>query len=285
LFSNDLDTLLPNFLIARLRNQALIYDTHEYFTGVPELSAKPFVRGIWKSLEAWMFPKLKKIITVNESIAELYFKDYGCRPFVVRNVPRKPASIPLKSRDELGIPEGKKIVLYQGAGINMDRGLEEAIQAMAYLDDAILLIVGGGDVMSALKKEVIRLGLYSKVVFAGKFLPDELPSITPLADLGLSIDKDTNINYRFSLPNKLFDYIHAGVPVLASRLTEVERIVSDYKVGAFIESHDSKHIADALRTLLSNEELLLHYKSNCEKAAAVLNWSHEKQILLNLINS
>mgnify|MGYP003353377767 CR=1 FL=1 len=85
-----------------------------------------------------------------------------------------------------GLPLGP---CQEGLGVRQrlaDRGLEEAIQAMAYLDDAILLIVGGGDVMSALKKEVIRLGLYNKVVFAGKFFPDELPSITPLADLGLS---------------------------------------------------------------------------------------------------
>ena len=285
LFSNDLDTLLPNFIVARMLGRSLVYDTHEYFTGVPELVERPFIRGIWKSLESWMFPKLKKVITVNDSIAELYFKEYTIRPVVVRNVPLQPKVTALKSKIELGIPEGKKVVLYQGAGINMDRGLEEAIQAMAYIDDAILLIVGGGDVMPQLKAETIRLGLHNKVVFAGKFLPSELATITPLADIGLSIDKDTNINYRYSLPNKLFDYIHAGLPVLASRLTEVERIVRDYEVGTFIESHEPKRLAASITAMLGNQERMAHYRANCLKAALMLNWSKEKEVLLNILKS
>ncbi len=285
LFSNDLDTLLPNFLVARFRQCLLIYDTHEYFTGVPELMGRPFVQGVWKRLEAWIFPRLKKVITVNDSIAALYFKDYGTRPAVVRNVPMKSEPTSIKNKADFGIQQTMKVILYQGAGINIDRGLEEAIQAMAFLEGVVLLIVGGGDVLEQLKADVIRLGFSDKVVFAGKVSPQELRSITPIANLGLCIDKDTNVNYRFSLPNKLFDYIHAGVPVLASRLPEVERIVSEYEVGAFIESHKPKHIADCIQALLVNQDLMQRYSQNCIQAAEVLNWDKEKKRLLQIINS
>lgn len=280
LVSNDLDTLLPNFLISKLMGAKLVYDSHELFCEVPELQNSPGKRNTWKRIERWIFPKLKDVFTVNESIAKIYSEEYKVNVRVVRNIPLLSAQqrVAALSKKELGIPENKKIIVLQGAGINIDRGAEEAVQAMEHVD-AILMIVGSGDVMDVLKEITKKLNLQEKVMFTGKVPFEKLVQFTRHADLGLTLDKDTNINYKYSLPNKLFDYIHAGVPVLASDLVEISRIIRAYKTGDIIESHDPVHIAGKINRILGDESLLQEWKKNCKIAAAKLNWEEEEKQL------
>jgi glycosyltransferase involved in cell wall biosynthesis len=282
LISNDLDTLLPNYLVHKLRKTPLIYDAHEYFTGVPELVNRPRVRNFWKAIERRIFPKLKHVITVSEGIAGLYKQEYGNEIMVVRNVPEKLQKSTCSTKSELGLPTEKKIILLQGAGINIGRGAEEAIEAMQFIDDAVLVILGDGDVISHLKEMVQKMGLGSKVKFIPRQVPERLIDYTTKADLGLSLDKDNNINYRYSLPNKLFDYIQAGVPVLASPLIEVKKIVEQYDVGCFIENHEPLHIAHKMKLMLNDTEAIKRWKTNLQKASAELNWENEKKVLIDL---
>ena len=282
LVSNDLDTLLPNFLVHRIKGIPLVYDTHEYFTGVPELVNKPVIRNFWKRIERWIFPKLRHVITVNESIARLYREEYGNEILVVRNIPEKLLRVPSTRRSDLGLPEDKKIILLQGAGINIDRGAEEAIEAMRFVDNALLVILGDGDVVEKLKQQVKTQKLQEKVKFIPRQVPEQLYEYTTKADIGLSIDKNNNINYRYSLPNKVFDYIHAGVPVLASDLVEVKRIVEKYQVGSLISSHEPGHIAEKMKQMLGDEKAQQAWKHNLKIAAAELNWESEKKVLTEL---
>ncbi len=284
LVSNDLDTLLPNFLMSRLLKIPLVYDSHEYFTETPELVGRPRVQGVWKRIERWIVPKLKDCITVNQSIAGLFRNLYGVDFHVVRNIPARRNYEGILSRKELGLPEDKKIVLMQGAGINIQRGAEEAVEAMRYTQGVVLVIVGGGDVLPLLKTQVTESGLEEKVKFIPKQLPEKLLSYTANADLGLAIDKDTNINYRFSLPNKLFDYIHAGIPVLVSPLPEIKRIVDQYQVGDLIESHDPQHIAFKIQEMLTDEKRIATWKYNLKSVAGELNWETEKQVLVEIFS-
>jgi len=85
LVANDLDTLLPNYLVSKIRKTPLVYDSHEYFTGVPEIQNKPFVKWVWKTIERSVFPHLQNILTVSDPIAEKYSEEYGIRPVTVRN--------------------------------------------------------------------------------------------------------------------------------------------------------------------------------------------------------
>lgn len=284
LVSNDLDTLLPNYRISKLKRIHLVYDTHELFCEVPELQSNPFKKSIWKRMERRIFPKLNYIFTVNDSIAKIYNEEYKVAIKVVRNVPllSSQKNIQLQSKTELGLPSDKKIIVLQGAGINIDRGAEEAVQAMQFVNNAMLLIIGSGDVINTLKQMVNDLRLSDKVKFIGKVPFEKLLQYTRHADLGLTLDKDTNINYRYSLPNKLFDYIHAGVPVLASHLVEIKKIITQYNIGDCIDNHDPKHIAEKINGIFNNDSLLQTWKNNTQIAAKELNWEKEEQQLIEV---
>jgi glycosyltransferase involved in cell wall biosynthesis len=278
--ANDLDTLWPNRIVSRLRNKPLVYDTHEIFTEVPELVNRPFKQRIWRMLESRIFPRLNYVFTVNASIADWYEKQYGIKPQVVRNMPRKATTAPLqRTRKDVGLPEDKPIILLQGAGLNIQRGAEEAVLAMQYLDNVLLLVIGGGDVLPELQQFVRRYNLSEKIKFQPKMPLEELMEWTKLADIGLTLDKDTNLNYRYSLPNKLFDYIHAGLSVLCSDLPEVRKIVEQYQVGNIVHSHDPVDIAKNIQDMLQDKNQMQIWRANTKKAAEELNWENEELVL------
>ena len=279
LTSNDLDTLFSNYLACRLKNKKLVYDSHEYFTEVPELVNRPAVQKIWKRIERGIFPRLKDVFTVNESIAGLFEKEYGIRPHVIRNIPFKRDVKATKSRKDLGLPENKFIIILQGAGINIHRGSEEMVEAMKQIEDAILLIVGGGDVIDVLKSMAEKPGIKGKVIFKPRQPYNELMQYTANADLGLTLDKNTNLNYRFSLPNKIFDYIQAGIPVLASNLPEIRKIIDRYIIGDFIPGHHPEQIANKITEIMNNPEQLNNWKRNLTFAANDLTWEKESEII------
>ena len=285
LIANDLDTLAPNFLVSRIKSCQLIYDSHEIFTEVPELQGHAFKKKIWKPLEEFIVPRVHFCFTVNESISNWMKKNYSHDFFVVRNVPEKmknPSSC--KRRDELGLPEDKKIIILQGAGININRGAEELVDAMNFTNESIvLLIVGSGDIIPALKIQAKKLVREGKIIFKNKMLPNELFYYTSASDAGLTIDKDTNLNYRYSLPNKIFDYFNAGIPVLSSRLPELEKLIKKYNVGNFIENHNPQHIADSIQKFFADERYI-QWKENTELASKENCWEIEKQVWSTIID-
>lgn len=279
LVSNDLDTLLANYTASLLKPKTrLVYDSHEYFTEVPELQGRA-AKKIWEKIEGFIFPKLQTIYTVNESIAEMYGKKYGKNLLVVRNVSPLWEAGNLLSKTELGLPEDKPIIIIQGAGINIDRGGEEAVEAMKYIDNAYLIIVGDGDVVPQLKEYVRENNLSEKVLFFGKQPYQRMMNYTYHASIGLTLDKDTNINYRFSLPNKLFDYIHTNTAVVCTPLIEIKRIVNAYSVGKELDKLTPENLANTINELFENQEDLKKFQDNCISAKQELNWEKETEVL------
>lgn len=278
--SNDLDTLLANYAASKFKpNVRLVYDSHEYYTEVPELISRPKVQKFWEGIESWIFPKLTTIYTVNESIAKMYREKYKKEVLVVRNISPTWNGRNIPSKSELKIPENKFLIIIQGAGINIDRGAEEAVEAMRTIDNAVLMIVGDGDVVSQLRKNVIDYDLQEKVLFFGKRPYNEMMAFTYYSDIGLTLDKPTNINYRFSLPNKVFDYIHTGTPIICTDLVEIKQIVLKHTIGIVLNDFSPTSLATEIKYLQENPDILTQFKENCKKAAIIENWEHEVKIL------
>lgn len=287
--SNDLDTLAGCFAAYRVKRffgskVKLLHDCHEYFRGVPELVGRKLTTGIWKFIEDIIFPKLHAVTAVNRSVADLYGEEYGKDISVIRNVPFRRKQQAAADRSRYGIAPGEKIILYQGA-VNVDRGLEEAIQALKYLrSDAKLIIAGTGDVFENIRVFAREQKVSGKVVFLGQVPFEELMPVTLMADLGLSIEKDVSLNYHYALPNKFMDYIQAGIPVLVSPFPEMKAVVDRYFIGETIENHDPRHLAAKIDSMLMNAERLGLYRQNLARAAAELCWENEETVLLDIIN-
>lgn len=279
LVANDLDTLLANFMANKFKSKCkLVYDSHEYFTEVPELINRPKVQKVWLRIERYIFPKLKDIYTVNNSIAEIYSSKYGKDIKVVRNISKLWVPETILSKAELDIPENKNLIILQGAGINVDRGAEEAVEAMLHVD-AVLMIVGDGDVVPQLKERVKALGLNDKVIFFGKKPYNVMMNYTHHADIGLTLDKPSNLNYQLSLPNKVFDYMHTETAVVATEIKEVAAVIRTHEIGEILSDFTSDILGQTLTNLFNNPTQLSVYKSNCKKAAQLENWEKETEVL------
>lgn len=278
--ANDLDTLLPNFLISKLKRKRLVYDSHEYFCGELSIADRPFVKRVWKSIERFCFPKLKDVITVSQSIVDQYEQEYGIRPHLVRNIPPKATPPVTETRVSLQLPEDKTIIILQGNGINEGRGGEELVEAMPFVDEkAVFLIVGNGTVIPQLKEKVKDLQLEHRVRFVSRVTPEMLYNYTYLSDIGIALDRDLSMNLRFSLPNKLFEYIKAGTPVVVSNLIERARIVGQYRVGLIVEDFQAENIAEKINKLVNDKQLYNDLKTNCKIAAEDLCWENEEKVL------
>jgi len=277
MISNDLDTLPANFLSSRIRSVPLIYDSHELFTQVPELIHRKNVQFVWKVIERILVPKLRHAVTVNYSIATIYRRLYGTRFKVVRNVPEKLEYTPREVD-----PAAQQMIIYQGS-LNVGRGLELMIDAMHHIQNVRFVVVGTGDIEDELKQRVVQSKLSDRVEFMGRMLPEDLVALTLRADLGISLEEDLGLNYRYSLPNKLFDYIQSRVPVLCSALPEMSRIVDSYGVGISSKERDPEKLAGRIRYMLK-ERSGGAWMEALNRAAEDLCWENESVIYLELLN-
>ena len=279
LLSNDLDTLPANFLVLILKRTKLVYDSHEYFTEVPELLGHKTKKHIWEIIEKAILPKLKFTYTVCDSIAGIYNAKYNINMKVVRNIP-KCSDKKILSKQKI---RDRKIILYQGA-LNMGRGIETVIHAMHYVDNAEFWIIGDGDESEKLKSLVNKENLNDKVVFFGKIPFEQLYEYTQQATVGITLEENTGLNYYYALPNKLFDYIHAGIPVLGSDLPEISSIIKKYDIGLVANNHNTEQIGKLLNTMIDDEELRKKWKENLQLAAKELCWENEEKTLLTLFS-
>jgi glycosyltransferase involved in cell wall biosynthesis len=281
--SNDLDTLPACFAATFLRMAKLIYDSHEYFTEVPELQGRKFVRAFWTYLEKMIVPRLKFAVTVSESIADIYRNKYGVAFRTVRNVP----SLSMK-KESYSLPAEKgnrKLIIYQGA-VNIGRGIEQVIAAVQGLDDVLFVIAGTGDIFNDIRSQIDEAGLREKVIMTGRIAPSSLRSLTEQADLGVSCELNMGLNYYYALPNKLFSYIHAGIPVLTSAFPEMKKIVEHYQVGRTLENpEDTDLMRKMIKSMLSDENRQKLWKDNGLKAARELCWENEQKKLAEIYTS
>ena len=274
LLSNDLDTLLPNYMVSKKLNLPLVYDSHEIFTEMPSVNGR-FTQNIWRSLESFIAPKLKFMITASESYAGWFHKTYGIeRPVVVQNFPLKSGN-----PQDYSIVNSPKVIIYQGV-INPSRGLDKLIPEMYKIENAELWIAGDGPKKKEFQELTKNLGLDDKVKFIGKILPEKLREITQKADLGVSIEENNGLSYYFSMPNKISDYIQARIPVVVSDFPEMRKVADHFKAGEKIR--DYNELAQKIQLVLNNGKH--SYKDALDYAASQLCWENEENRLLGLFS-
>lgn len=281
LWANDTDTVLPNFIISKLFNKVLFFDAHELFPELPELVERSKVKKVWKKIEDTIFPRIQHSFTVCQSIADYYKNLYGIDMQVLRNVP---LTKDMSSYVPISVPRDKIILLYQGA-VNIGRGLEQCIDAVSLLPNAVLYIVGDGDVLSQLKKQVEDLQLEGQVIFTGKVPFQELPRYTKAAHIGLALLEKRGLSYYYALPNRMFDFIQADIPILATNFPEMSRIINEYKVGKLLTSNQPTDISQAIQELYSEQYIIKNNVANFAKAKEELCWEKEQEVLYKAIQS
>jgi glycosyltransferase involved in cell wall biosynthesis len=271
----DLDTILPCYYVSAIRKIPRVYDAHELFTELKEVVTRPSIQKIWLSIEKRMVPKFPSGYTVSSSIAEEFNRRYGVHYDVIMNVP-------LLQQHKEYIKTSGKYFLYQGA-VNEGRGLEWLIPAMKEVD-AELWICGEGNFSDQCRELIRAAGLERKVMMKGMMETQELCHVTRQAYAGINLVEPLGLNQIYSLANKFFDYIHAGIPQLTMDFPEYRKINQKYETAILISTLNSDIIAAALNNLLQNEVLYRRLLSNCRGAAEEFNWQHEENKLRSFYN-
>lgn len=272
LLANDLDTLLANFLVHKLKGVKLVYDSHEYFTEVPELQNRKLSKSFWLFLEKWMLPKIKHAYTVSPKISHAYKEKYSVEMAVIYNFPNYLNEVEkVKQKDDY--------IIYQGA-LNVGRGLEELIESMKYINNLNLHIYGAGDIENELKQLARHLNLERKVFFFGRLASNDLIDRTKNAILGVSIEKPIGLSYQYAVPNKIFDYLNAGIPVYYSGLKEVVNLLEGKEIGMQLSDYSPKAIASDINSMLKSTKYSEWTKSALELSKKY-NWESQEKELLN----
>ncbi len=272
----DLDTILPCLFASSIKGTKRVYDAHELFCEMKEVVSRPSRYKIWKKIEQFAVPKFKLGYSVCEPIADEFKTMYGVNYEVIRNVPFK------QENDQsltAGIQSATPFFLYQGA-LNEGRSFETLIPAMKYVD-APLFIYGDGNFLEQTKALIEKNGVNNKVFLKGKLKPDELKQITSQAFAGITIFENNGLSNYYSLANRFFDYIQAGVPQVCVDYPSYRKINRDYDIALLIPDTNENSLADGMNLLLRNFVLYSRLKSNCIKAAELLNWQEEEKILIN----
>ncbi|MDQ6757254.1 MAG: glycosyltransferase [Bacteroidota bacterium] len=267
----DLDTILPCYFISRIKGVKRVYDAHELFCEMKEIATRRSIYKIWKSIEKFTVPKFKRGYTVNHFIADEFKKMYDADYEVIRNVPVK---------KEILIPEKtEKYILYQGA-VNEGRCFETLIPAMKFVN-AGLIICGDGNFIKQAKQLVADNDLKDKIIFKGSVSPYELQKYTLNAWIGINLIDDKGLNNYYSLANRFFDYMHAGVPQLCSDFPAYREINKQHEIAVLIVDLTSENIAREINILLEDEILYKRLQHNCLQAKVIYNWQNEEKKLLS----
>ena len=257
----------------------------EYFSALPSLRAKPIKRRIWSALERWGARGADAGAAVCDSIAAHLRRDFGIPIVTVRNVPYRAASRPPETAASLhlrcGLPAEASILIYQGM-LQEGRGLESAVRAVALVPGVHFAVIGGGPLLGHLRDLAAAGGCRDRVHLIGEVDFRDLTALTRGAFAGLAPFQALSASYLYSLPGKLFEYIQAGVPVIATALPEIRKVVDGYGVGICLEDEKPETLAAALRRLSEEPGLRGGFLRNLPVAQADLCWEAEEARYLEL---
>ncbi|NMT65222.1 glycosyltransferase family 4 protein [Marinobacter orientalis] len=278
--AHDVNTLPTAWLASKWLGIPLVYDAHEISTD--REGYKAFRKWVgW--IEKTIMPKVAASITTTDLRAKFFARAYHVpRPLVLQNRPRR---VPLlesnRLREHLQLKEPWPLVVYQG-GLQRGRGLDRLVEAAARLRGAYVVFVGGGNIEGQLRGRVREYGLEQRVFFIPTVSLDELPHYTASADIGVQPIENTCLNHFTTDSNKLFEYVAVGLPVVASALPEIARVVKGHDLGILTPAGDVEALAEALQRLVDDPELRARYSASARRAAAKLNWEAQESALVDL---
>jgi glycosyltransferase involved in cell wall biosynthesis len=265
-----MDTLPAARIAGILKRKPVIFDGHEFFSELPELHKRKLVKNIWWLLEKIFLPGSNLFYTVSPGLVELYKQRLNCNFTLLRNLPlAKPTrAIPvLKSRQFK--------ILYQGA-LNVGRGIKQTIEALKYLPGYKFIIVGQGDSTEELKNLTKNLSLESQVEFIGAVPFEALQEYQKDVMVGICIYEEMGLNHYYSLPNRIFDYMQSGIPVISSHFPDMANIVKGNNTGLVINDIEPRNVAAAIREACENMELRKTWQKTIPAAAAKFIWENEE---------
>ncbi|WP_085626361.1 MULTISPECIES: glycosyltransferase family 4 protein [unclassified Pseudomonas] len=278
--SHDVNTLPTAWLASRISRARLVYDAHEISTSREGYDS---FRRLVGMVEKRLMPSADGTITTTDARAKYFARAYQVtRPIVLQNRPRLTRCAPTnRIREELGLAEQWPIVIYQG-GLQQGRGLEKLIRVAAKVPDAYFVLIGGGRLAHSLSQLIEELELQDRVHIIPTVPLAELPSYTASADIGVQPIENTCLNHYTTDSNKLFEYLIAGLPVVATDFPEIRRIVRRHDVGVLVSSDDPTGLAHALNVLVSDANLREAYAQNARSTAVTLNWEEQESRLVDL---
>jgi len=278
---NDLNALPVGFIIKRFFNKDIkvVYDAHEYETEINGLIG--IQKTLTKKLEKFLIRYANKVITVSDAIAKEYKKLYPFieEPKLVLNTPPY-KKIEKKDlfREKLEIDKNKTIFLYQG-GLSKGRGIEILLETFKNIDDknAVIVFMGYGPLDKEIKKASEK---YNNIYFHEAVSPDVLLNYTSSADFGISTIEDICLSYRYCLPNKMFEYLMADIPVIVSNLPEMKKLIKEYKVGVVAKENTPKGLKEAIQEAVKLDKKEL--QQNIQKVKELYNWEKQEEALLKV---
>ncbi len=267
----DLDTILPNLWASKLRKKRRVYDAHELFCEMEEIISRPRIYKLWKRIEQYALPKFDNGYTIGSCYQEEFNRMYGHSYEIVRN-----ATV----LDQENKPSEQKVkhIFYQGA-VNEGRCFESLIPAMKTVL-AQLIICGDGNFMQQAKELVIEHGVEDKVLFKGYIPPNKLKKYTQEAYVGLTLFERTGKSNYLSMANRFFDYMHFCVPQITVKFPEYQRVNEQYEIAVLVENTDVDTLANAMNTLLEQDDYYRRLKANCFNAREAYNWQNEEKKLI-----
>jgi glycosyltransferase involved in cell wall biosynthesis len=285
-FAEDIYTLPVVYIFAKLNKAKIYYNSREIYAHLAGLRNKSFVQKIIAKIESKFIRKVDIVLVTGEMDAEYLKEAYSIdNLFVLRNLPKYMEHIKkIDLREKLNIPQTDKILLYQGV-ILEGRGIIKLINVLYKIPNTHFVIVGEGEYRKQFEEEASKTEVSDRIHFIGAVNHSDLLNYTACADIGITLIENISISYYYALPNKLFEYIMVGVPVLASNLPQMKNIIDQYQVGNYVDPENEDEVVKVILEMLNNEENLNHYQSNCENASKELNWEVEfnkfKEFLLN----
>jgi glycosyltransferase involved in cell wall biosynthesis len=284
--SHDLTTLPVGYMAKRRANGKLVYDSHELFT---ELHYVPRIeRPIFRFVERRLVQRADAVITVNEFAAGELSERYGIGlPGVVMNCPplAKQSGEQYNSsiRESLGLGDAVPIIVHVGL-FSKSRGSEKLVSAVPFLNHGVIVFLGWGAGAEEIElKELVRQkGLEDKVLFVPPVAPEEVVGYISSAQAGVVLFRNVSLNHYYATPNKLWECMNAGLPVVSSNFPALKAIVEGYRLGKTCDPEDPKDIAAAINWVLADKKRYEKMRRNALKAAKIFNWENESRKLLEV---